>query len=41
VAGLGEGPGAPGPPLFWIEKEKITKGRKARGASKRKPPLPP
>jgi len=35
VADLGEGPG---PPLFWVKKEELTEGRKAGGASERKPP---
>jgi len=31
-----------GPPLFWVEKEEMTEGRKASRASKTPPPpLPP
>jgi len=39
-ADLGEGPArfAPLPPLFWVEKEEMTEGRKAGRASKTKPP---
>jgi len=38
VADLGEGPGGPPPPpLFWVKKENITKGRKAGRAIKTKP----
>jgi len=33
----GEGPGGPGPPLFWVKKEGMTDGRKASRASKTKP----
>jgi len=41
VADLGEGPGAPPPPLFWVKKEEMTEGRKAGRASKSKPPPSP
>jgi len=33
----GEGPGGPAPPLFWVEKEKISEGRKASRARKPRP----
>jgi len=41
VAGLGERPGRPAPPLFLVTKEEITEGRKASRASKTKLPPPP
>jgi len=34
VADLGRGPDCP--PLFWVKKKKITEGRKASRASKKK-----
>ena len=35
VADLGEGPGGPGPPLFWVKKEEMTElGKMAAMASK-------
>jgi len=37
IADLGDGPWLPGLPLFWVEKEEITEGRKAGRASKTKP----
>ena len=41
AADLGEGPGSPAIPLFWVKKEEMTEGRKAGWASKIKPvPLP-
>jgi len=41
VADLGEGPGWPRAPSFWVKRKKITEGRKAGRASKTKlgPPL--
>ena len=37
---LGEGPGGPACPLFWVKEEKITEERKAGRASKTtSPPL--
>jgi len=42
VADLGEGPGGPHPPLFWVKMEEIKEGRNAGRAIKTKPPpLPP
>ena len=41
VADLGEGPGGPAPPLFWIKKEEMTQGEMADRASKSRPPPPP
>ena len=43
VADLGERPGGPGPPLFWVKKEEMTEGRKPTGQVKqdRRPPPPP
>ena len=40
VADLGEGPGGPGPPLFWVKKEEMTEGKMADRASKSRPPPP-
>ena len=37
VADLGEGPGGPGLPLFWVEKEEMIEGRKVSKASNPKP----
>ena len=28
MADIGEGPGGPGAPLFWVKKEEMTEGRK-------------
>ena len=39
VVDLGEGPGGPGQPLFWMKKEQIPQRRKANRASKTKPPF--
>ena len=41
VTDLGEGPGGPGPPLFWVKKEEMTEGKMAAMASKSRPPPPP
>jgi len=41
VADLGEEPGEPGAPLFWMKKEEMTEGRKAGRANKTTPPPPP
>ena len=40
VADLGEGPGGPGPPLFWVKKEEMTEGKMAGRASKSRPGSP-
>ena len=40
VADLGEVPGGPGPPLFWVKKEEMTEGKMADRASKSRPGPP-
>jgi len=40
VADLGEGPGGPALPLFWVKKEEMTEGRKASRVNKTPPPPP-
>ena len=41
MADLGEGPGGPSPPLFWVTDEEMTEGKKANRAKKLSPPPPP
>ena len=41
VTDLGEGPGDPAPPLYWIKKEEMTEGKMASRASKSRTPPPP
>ena len=38
MADLGEGPGGPSPPLFWVTDEEMTEGKKANRARKLRPP---
>ena len=41
VADLGEGPGGPDPPLFWVKKEEMAERKMAAMASILRPAPPP